>query len=78
MNNPYQGCLHSFLRHFLQWQILVPVIEVVMERLKPVRLYIEMVEKAPTIKQSREAISHFVKALNDLERVEFNGEWSYW
>lgn len=65
--------LHSFLRHFLQWQILVPVIEVVMERLKPVRLYIEMVEKAPNIKTSREAISHFVKALNELERVEFNG-----
>lgn len=72
-NNPYQGVLHSFLRHFLQWQIIVPAIEVLMERLRPVRLYIEMVEKAPNIRTSREAISHFVKAVKELEKADFNG-----
>ena len=44
-----------------------------MERLKRVRPYIDMVEKAPNIKQSREAIAHFVKAMNDLDRFEYNG-----
>lgn len=44
-----------------------------MERLRPVRLYIEMVEKAPNIRTSREAISHFVKAVKELEKADFNG-----
>lgn len=73
-NNPYQGILHSFLRHYLQWQILVPVIEVVMDRLRPIRLFIDMVEKAPNIKTAREAIGHFVKALNDLPHAAYNGK----
>lgn len=74
MNNPYQGALHTYLRHYLQWQILVPFVEVARERLRPIQLYIELVAKAPNIKTSRVAIGNFVDALNSLNKADFNGE----
>lgn len=72
VNNAHQGVLHSFLRHYLQWQILVPFIEVALQKLKPLHLFIELVAKAPNLKTSRTAISNFVAALNSLDRAEFN------
>lgn len=75
MNNAHQGVLHSFLRHYLQWQILVPFVEVTMQKLKPLHLFVELVAKAPNLKTSRTALSNFVAALNALDKVEFNGGW---
>lgn len=75
-NHPFQGVLHSFLRHNQQWQTIEPFVEVSLDRLKPVRSLIDNISSSYYMPAVRSAINTFLVKMEGMNVDEYNGQFN--
>lgn len=74
-NHPFQGVLHSFLRHNQQWQTIEPFVGAALDRLKPVRSLIDDISSSNYMPAVRSAINTFCLKMKEMKAEEYNGRY---